>query len=526
MLKAIIIDDETVTRKGLIKHIPWSKLNIELAGEASDGKEGLEIVKRVKPNIVVSDVRMPGMNGIEMAREIKKTQPDCRIIFLSAYADKEYLKAAIDISAVSYVEKPVNLIEISEAIKKASQMCLEDENRKADKDSIDTVIYDNIPFIKQNLIEKLTLSSEISSEEVNRNLDYLKIQFNDKDKFIVMVLEVKNRTEDNLEKDEYEKILNTVEKYIKDIKNITTYKDNNIVSIINYRDDSIKNLLLGICDFINTKVDKNLKLFCAVGQSEIGLKNINKSFTAAQKTLSKVFYYGYGTTVFYKENRKDIELPSDEEIQTRMSKHLSEENKDEAVKLIKKTCRELKKYDIDDVNYIKCIFFRLCVKIFREANRRGIYDSKTNYDVDEHIWEIMLNLNTIDEIESYMLEKINKSFEEIEEIRSSSRTIFEIKKFIDKNYKDENISTKTLADVVYLTPSYLSALFKKEVGKTISDYIVEVRIEKSKEYLKDNRLKLLEVALNVGYSDPNYYTKVFKKITGITPSQYREKYKQ
>src|SRR5690606_13038198 len=130
LFKLLVVDDESVTRKGLIKHIDWNLLGIHSIEEARDGIEGLEIARSMQPDIIISDIRMPGMDGIDFATQIRKISPECNISFLSGYSDKEYLKAAIHLNVVSYVEKPVNIGELQEAVKKAVELCLENEKKR------------------------------------------------------------------------------------------------------------------------------------------------------------------------------------------------------------------------------------------------------------------------------------------------------------------------------------------------------------------------------------------------------------
>ena len=140
-MRLLIVDDERITRNVLLNHIPWSEIGITKIETAGDGREALEIAKGFKPNIVLSDIRMPKMNGLELARCLKAEQEDCRIIFLSAYSDREYLKEAIQLRAVSYVEKPIKPDEIKEVVKSAveeikKQQRLENRNYYAKQKKI------------------------------------------------------------------------------------------------------------------------------------------------------------------------------------------------------------------------------------------------------------------------------------------------------------------------------------------------------------------------------------------------------
>lgn len=130
MIKLLLVDDEPVTRNGLMKHVPWNELGVDTVKDARDGIEAFEIAERFHPDIIVSDIRMPGLEGIKFCEMIREKYPDCKIIFISGYSNKRYLKAAIEINALSYVEKPININEMKEAVRKAVVLCLENEKKR------------------------------------------------------------------------------------------------------------------------------------------------------------------------------------------------------------------------------------------------------------------------------------------------------------------------------------------------------------------------------------------------------------
>ena len=124
MLNILIVDDEKKTRDGLVKHIPWNKLGNFTLYEAENGLQAIEKAKEIHPDIVISDIRMPKMDGIEFAKQLRELYPQCKIIFFSGYSDKEYLKSAISLKAISYIEKPMDIDEISAVIKETVNQCI------------------------------------------------------------------------------------------------------------------------------------------------------------------------------------------------------------------------------------------------------------------------------------------------------------------------------------------------------------------------------------------------------------------
>lgn len=520
LIKLLVADDESTTRNGIIKHIKWKELGIDIVKEARDGIEAVKIAYDFEPDIIISDIRMPGLNGIEVATKLREKFANCKIIFLSGYSDKEYLKAAIKLSAVNYVEKPIDLIELKEAVQKAVNLLKED--------ALNMTFSENINLIKQRLVENL-IQSDVKIEEGYKLSSLIKSNILKKKSFSVAVINVINQREDiNLDK-----IINTeefsdiVDKHFENVEHVTAFKDNKnfiiILSDDNEGENQIESLKKVLDLYIEEKRVTDIKFFYAVGKKFFGIEQIHKSYNSAVNIIKKMFFYGYERVVYSKDEFDGV-YQIQENICEDFVKYIGDGNEKEAIFFIESLCFDIKNLNKTSVKDIKNMFLNLTLELIYEAERRGIYLSEEEQQENRYIWDLISRFNTLEELKEYIIDKISNTFRKFKELQNSCRSIFEVKKSIRKNYADNELSVKSLAEEVFLTPTYLSALFKKETGQNISDYIVEVRIEKSKEFLKNNKLKLHEVARNVGYNDSNYYAKAFKKMEGVTPSEYREKY--
>lgn len=529
MIKLLVVDDETTTRKGLIKHIPWNDLGVDFVEEARDGFDALEKADRFHPNIVLSDIRMPGIDGIELSVRLRKKFPNCRLIFISGYSDKEYLKAAINLSVVGYVEKPINPSEVIEVVKKAVALCTEEERKKLKEENINVVLSENLPFIKQKVALNL-IEQKNDPDESLKDLSLLNIPFADNDRFNVMLIKLLFEKEQSSEEiqNSCNYLLNAVDECFADMKHISVCKDNSHVLVIlscsasEYRSRVIQGFER-VKNVVFESGMPGIHLFCGASQSVFGMAQIPQAYQNAVLALQKLFYYGYDKILFFdKSNAEPLQL--DGSIFDGFELYLAEQKEQDTVLVIEDLCNVIKEHDSTLVNHVKNIFFKLSLQLFRESEKRGVFFNEAGDNEEKYLWDLISNFITLQDIREYMINKITFVFKGIKKLESSNRTVFEVKKHIQKNFWDENLSAAALAEHVYLTPTYLSAMFKKVTGKTISEYIIKVRIEKSKEYLKDSQLKLFEVARNVGYNDANYYAKAFKKLVGLTPSEYREKY--
>ncbi|WP_426348535.1 response regulator [Alloiococcus sp. CFN-8] len=403
MIKAIIVDDEQITRKGLLEYVNWKSADIEVVGEATDGLEGLHLAEKVKPDLAICDVRMPKMDGIEMAKNLRASLPLCSIIFLSGYSDTEYLKSAIKLKATDYIEKPFNLLEFQELINKTADH-IRDEKRKRLEEQRKALNHEkSMLYFKNSLIEDILNSSAIDFDKLKDGLELLNIKFPLNGEFLCQLIE--NRG-DNSEKQILQIINNLgIERKITFISGTI---ENQVIILYRLRHKGDYEELLNYSNDVLDKLNNihGLSVVSAFGEVKKELNELKESYNEAKEAIK---------TRGYKINNRVIEYDS---------------NKDKSI-------------------------------------------------------------------------------------------IREIEEYIQNNYQ-KNISINSIASAVYLTPQYLCKLYKKETGKTVNDFITQVRIEASKALLRDRRYKLYEIAERIGYNDANYYARVFKKITGLNPSDYRE----
>ena len=529
MIKLLLVDDESVTRKGLIKHIPWKELGVDVVQDVNNGIEALEIAGRFQPDIVISDILMPGVDGIRLGMSIREQFPSCKIIYISGYSDKEYLKAAIKISAVSFVEKPVNISEAGEAIKKAVAMCIEDKKKEMNDQNRNALINENLRYIKQDILNSL-LSPKKDLTKMIKYLDIINIDFKLEGTYRVMIIKIHRYIEISNEEIPtiHGRLLKALDNSLSCISHISGSKDkNHIITILSSDVADFKNKVESSFDSVLNAAGSDsmagIKLSCAVGHNAAGMDKIYEAYLAAEQAVQKAFFYGYNHIVF-QSNANNDPCRIDESIFSVFTRFIEEDKEEEAVTLIEDFCMELKKHDNGLINNIISVFFDLMLVLYHEAEKKKIRLSESCDNEKKSIGDKISECQTLQELKANLVRKTRSLFENKKEMKSSNSTVIEAKRYVQENYFDSKLSTKVLADHVYLTPTYLSSLFKKATGKTINEYIVETRICKSKEFLVNYQLKLYEVARHVGYTDANYYAKIFKKITGLNPSEYREKY--
>lgn len=529
MIKLLVVEDETATRKGLMKHIKWSDLGVDVVEEAVDGIEGLEVASLLHPDIVISDIRMPGMNGIEFTTNLREQFPECKIIYLSGYSDKEYLKAAIRLSAVSYVEKPIQIDELQQVIVQAVHLCRENQKIKETVREVDMALSGSLPFIRQKIVDGL-IHNQLDENELLRILSLAHISFDSSSSYTVSILVPSY--EENATVDNRQSYCNAIIAFLNELKDgfmhLAVMKDTTQIIVLsahkpgNRRDfPSIYHLLI---EHLKNNSFSCSGLSWVVGSASSVLSKISDSYQSAAGFLQQLFYYDLGN-IFYSDSNSGSVYTGHAEIMNAYTKLLQEPQKDEITSFTEHFCNVIRTKTATPVEDVKNLFYQMLRMLKEQGEKRGLRLKITDDEKEEYDWAMMSKINSLSQLKAYFLRQATIILDSIEHIASNSRAVLDVIKFIRVNYSDKDISVNMLADHVHLTPTYLSSLFRKETGKTISEYITEVRIENSAVLLMEPRSKLDEVADRSGYNDANYFSKAFKKLKGMTPSQFRRKHK-
>jgi two-component system, response regulator YesN len=528
LIKLLVVDDESATRNGLMKHINWRELAVDVVEEAKDGIEGLEAAGRLHPDIMISDIRMPGMNGIELATSIREQFPECKIIFLSGYSDKEYLKAAIHLNAVNYVEKPINIDELQGAIKKAVHLCIADKKIKHTENHMTLALSESLPFIRQNIVNGL-IYNKMDSDELNRHLHIVGVSFNPSDHYTASI--IVPSFEGELTADAKQSCCNAIIEFLHQSSSGFTHlgamKDPHQILVISAhrakheRDfDFVYHLLTE--HLKQNKAFKNISWI--VGSTAPQLSGISDSYKTASEFLKVLFYYDYGN-IFYSKNLSNSSYPINEDIIQSFAALLQDPEKEKIIHFIENLYQTIKTKTGTPVDEVKNLFYQMMLMLMEEGEKRGVDLSRSRHEEEEYLWALMSKIDTFKHLLVYFLNKAEQILDNIKNIESNSKAVLEVIKYIRSHYSDKEITVNMLAELVHLTPTYLSTLFRKETGKTLSEYITEVRIDSSADLLMKPQVKLYEIAEQSGYNDANYFSKAFKKIKGMTPSQFRRRFK-
>lgn len=511
MIKVLIADDERFTRQGILDMVDWDKLNVSEVKEAYDGINALEILKDFEPNILLTDVRMPRLNGIDLAFKARELYPNCMILFMSGYSDKEYLKSAIKLKAINYVEKPIEIEELEENLNNA---ILEFVKNTTIHNSIEHTIANEISSIDNSEAVKSIISSYFSKDFNDKLVDgqyvsvLIKIYkiipnkhlFIDKIREIIHGCGLEGFVSMQNEKDIVLQIF-----FSKNIKSI--HNSNVFQSFFATLDEYIKNYS---------------HFYIFVGYIVANMQDMHKSYASASSLDTLSFFKDYNSVIYFEEVPHKTCATIDPNAYSAFKRNLNNEDKQAVLSDINNITSEFMLNCGTDINEIKNVYNKLLLHIFNFCHSRNI---NLNNSVNENTsFNTILQFNNIFEIKHYMLEIIKDVFLCLKEKNIYNEPALNIIKYINEHYNSYDLSLEDISKNTFLTPAYICVIFKDFTGKTVNKYITEYRIMQAKELLKDSNIKMNDIALKVGYRDGNYFAKIFKKETGYSPSEYRRKF--
>lgn len=418
MLNMLIVDDEYLVRMGVRNTIDWENYGIEIIDEAEDGAMGLELALKYNPDIILTDIRMPYMDGLEFMSKIRESGIESSIIVLSGYDEFDYVRKAMHNGAYDYILKPIDNQQLIATVQKVAQRIKEDKSKK----QYFSKLQEELSTIKRQFIRDLVLGNINDKEHVLEKIKFLDLPI-DTDNISAIVIKIEN----------VESLLNELTQ-----SELGELKDEML--------KNIANLLLLHTRFIGVVVDMSLDEWVILIHSK-------KVDDITEKAIN-----------------------------------------DRCIELLNKVKKELP--------------FIITIGIGSQCNE--IIDIHDQYiKVKETVGDNALpNTSTVVKVGESLL--------------GYRREVKEAICYINEYYGSD-ITIEALANKLFISSSYLMHIFKQEVGKTFNEYLIDVRIQKAKELLKDPRYKIYEVCQKVGYNDPKYFSQIFKKVVGISPSEFVRK---
>lgn len=510
-LKILIVDDEFIMRQGIAHMIDWEQEGFQIIGQASNGQEALEMIKENVPDIIISDVVMPQLNGIELAKVIQNNYPQIKIIILSSYSDFEYVKSSFQSGAVDYILKPsLNPIEMLKTLKKISF-----ENKLTDEDN-DTNLNTN------NMINRLILGFD-----ANIDYDHLNNLFTHSS-FCLFGLNAKKIY------DNYDKRSEIIKFSLNEINNEFSNDESNqnyiiqmanieneiLVAVVNFNSENYTSLLDKLTN-ISENVSKSFKeAFFVLSKNFDSVNNLKDKYENDFLILTQQYFYHKNIHLL---NSINFQMPTSIEKFNfkRFSEYVS-------IMQFQNGFNMLNEYIIAAIDTKALTEFEL--KTLIQNSFYNVISSLEYLNFDFAILNTLKQecFNKIDSIKysedlivtfKSIINNVSELIEKHEN-KINSHMINKIIQYIHDHY-DEQLTLTDVSKLFNFNYSYLSAYFSSHNEEGFNEFLNKIRIQKACDFLKQD-IPISDISSMVGYSDHSYFCKVFKKFTGLTPSNFRK----
>lgn len=519
MYRVIIVDDEPIIRKGLRETIEWESIGLEVSGEASNGKQALELIRTIRPHILITDIKMPEMGGIELIEQIKRENINIRIIILSGYSDFMFLKKAIHLGVESYLLKPIDNDELVDNL-------IEAVNNIEKEIAQITRSYQGQELLISSTLNRL-VTQRIGADELREKLAFLGMNLEGR-RFLCAICTVGKIIAGSFDKDE-QMLLMAVHNICKELSEgvATTFIDSNrhvVFLFCSDQESALEDTVKTLMDNVVKTVEKTLgiSLLVYVGTAVGAIENVSKSYSSAVSCLNYGVFFESGGIIWYDRiEQNSIQSEAEIKINYEVIKNLIQLGKKEELRtyihdILLSVCCE----GSVTVDYIRNLIMQISIKIMEIFHEINAVDSDEG-DIIYYDYTALLSMYRMEDFFDWLFTLCDRLFFETGKMqRMGSVVAKKVINYIEQHYV-EGPTLKQVAGELRVNTSYLGQIFKKETGKSYTDYVNHLRIKKAAEMLSKSNLKVYEVAEKVGFTDYRYFLKIFKKMTGITPKEIR-----
>lgn len=547
MFKVLIIDDEPIIRKGIRNIVNWDGFGCEICGEADNGFDGKEIIEKCKPDIIITDIRMPEVDGLTMISEIKETVPDCKIIILTGYRDFEYVREAIKLGAFDYLLKPTKIEELNNVVTRAVKELKNRCDKISEIDKMKKLYEKNLPFIKEKLLYNLIYGTFTEDSATLSQAESLGMKI---EKFILGLIEIdENSCNDKKAEDTSEEETN-----LSEIKESNMYQFGIINTLDEVFSDKFEILSLPVegkrIAFVlklgqnKTPVQEEINTKCrylqqivqncfgftvsvAISTPGEGYKNLSEKLKECKEAIEHKFYLGSNSIIFYSDLGNFFKYSDYSELTDKQQKlidNVKAGNSEEVNESYKELTDTVNALGDSDKEYIKNFYFNTIILINSiRQSIVGIEKQVTNESALANLYKMVEKCDNLNDLNGVLENAAKQTVSKVHDYNSNNLKLLlrRAVEYIENHYAEE-VTLNQVSEKLYVSNYYLSRMFKKELGVNFIDYLNELRMKEAKILLADPKYKTYEVAELVGVPNSHYFSKLFRRYAGMTASEYRE----
>lgn len=534
LYKIMIVDDEEEIRLGIIKKIDWEANGFIIVGDAENGQDALEKIEKFQPDVVMTDIKMPFMDGLQLGQKLVDIMPSTKIVIFSGCDDFEYAHRAIKINVIEYVLKPINSIELIEVLKRLKEQLDREYDEKRNLEILYRHYIESLPVIREQFLVG-AIEGRVNENQWIEQSEKLGIDF--KAKYLSVALihadgtliseEINNSSiqkESALISISIKKIVDeNIEKYCRFIS--FPYSDM-IVVIGNFEEkEDILSFIKGlneVCKIYERIM--GLTISAGIGYAYSNPAEIRFSYRAAQSALEYRFILGTGKAIYIDDVEPDnsIQLQFDEQEEQAMLNAIKISSEEEIQTIIDKLFSKIEDLLLP-LNKYRIYIMEIMTSLLKLVQAYNL-DVNKIFGENFNCYSYLDSFSSIHEAKKWFIKKAIKVnvYIKRERINSSMLLVEKAKQYIRENYSDYDISVEKLCSKLHVSPTYFSTIFKRETEMNFVNFLTTVRLEQAVKLLNTTDDKTYVIADKVGYPEANYFSYVFKRKFGVSPSKYRK----
>lgn len=521
-MKIVLVDDEKGIVEGLKKMIGRSVPECKVVGTAHNGVDGCALIQQLDPDIVVTDIRMPKADGLDMITMLKSADVHAKFILLSGYADFEYARKGIRLGVEFYLNKPVDEQELSECLKQVMGSIRADRTKLEEVNDLKKEVHKSI---QENALRDII---DLGSEQTDLVVELVQIAGIPAEYKRFASLIVEAGSIDYLKKFGFQSIFKHIDLALRPYKQVYRfrYTGTQIAVVIAHTTTIENGGLIRAAQRLREAVNRelNLPVTVGIGTAKERASGIGQSFEEARSALSYKLFKGADAIISFPEikNLAGTCEAVHGELIDKLDAALDNKDEEECAAVIREIFRGMEKHPGLSPSELQ----KQCLNILLSSIRKLSFQQLQQ---NERLGRQLLTLEgissfrTLEELEEWMNQVIGGiiAFKKSHNVPHKQDMISEIKEYVSKHY-NEQISLADLASRFFINPYYLSQIFKQKTGDTYLNFLTNIRIAKAKELLETTDLKMYEICQMVGYSDPQHFSRMFEKTAGCKPKEYRK----
>ena len=521
--KVLLVDDEPMILRGMEEGISWEDFGFEVIGTAANGQEAWEIIQTRRPDVLISDIRMPFMNGLELVKTLSENYIKMKVILVSGYDDFEYAQSAIRYGVSEYLLKPISMPQMEELLKKLHQEITAEIEEKNNKTYLLQMYQENLPILKERFLTEL-IEGRIPAEKIERRLKNLHLDFQ-WDNCMVAVLQLAQDEEDEeIKFFSISKVLHEIFEGFSPHILFRCYEK--VVIIVHVEDPGQVQDVLKCLNEANVLGKRFLQtsFYCGVGNLVSGIGQIGRSYKNAVIALEYSVVSEDEQLVYIQDMEDPLEEEktySDEQYGKELNLAIKMSERDKIISEVENIFREMERCKLNFEEYQTRVM-ELCFGFTKIARQYGLVEER--FSNTHRILEKIFSIHTGEQLKKWMLKYTVNLGEAVNQKRLDNNELLaqKAKEYIDKNFQNSDLSVETLCDYLHISPSHFSCIFKKIHGINFINYLTNKRIEEAIFLLKTTDYKTKVISEMVGYPESNYFSYVFKKCTSISPANFRK----